>query len=374
MPAYDPFQRGTRPVGVQSFDVTDKSRARTLPVEFWYPASDAHLGEDLDPDRQDRFQPTPIAPEARQAAVRDATAREGRFPLVIFSHGYGGERRQTTHFCTHLASHGFAVASMDHVGNTTVDTFQAALDAQAGAELPDPAQTIQRFIDERPPDASRVIDRVLAGVGAVEIDAERIGMTGHSFGGWTTLATAGRDARIRAALPLAPAGGSIPSGGLSDFGDASGANPLEQRLALDWSREIPTLYLLAEFDTLLPLDGMRELVARTPQPRRAIVLRNSDHFHFCDDVERVHDMFKMMGPMLEAAGGLGSSPDAKAIFDAMKSSAELCPGEHAYAMIRGLGLAHFDAHLRQNADAAEVLSGDLTALLSQRGISCFEID
>jgi dienelactone hydrolase len=359
MSSYDPFQRGDLPVGVKTFDVTDGSRERTLPVEFWYPASEAHRGQDLDPDTQDRFQPMGgMAPETSQAAVRDAAPREGTPPLVVFSHGYGGERRQTTHFCTHLASHGYAVASMDHVGNTMADTMQAAMQ---GGTPPDQNEQIAEFIDHRPRDASFVIDRVLAGDGPVAVDAERIGITGHSFGGWTTLKTTGSDTRIRAALPLAPAGGSAAISEMLESG-----NPLAEALDFEWGREVPTLFLLAEFDTLLPLEGMHELVARTPQPRTAVVLRNSDHFHFCDGVEQIHDMFKTIGPMMAA-----SAPDpaaAKAIFDGMKSSAELCPGEHAYAMIQGLGLAHMDAHLRANEEAAKLLAGDLVALLASRGI------
>jgi dienelactone hydrolase len=359
MSVYDPFLRGDDPVGVRTFEVTDASRERTLPVEFWYPAADAHRGQDLDPETQDRFQPMPIAPETSQAAVRDAAPRDGCFPLVLFSHGYGGERRQTTHFCTHLASHGFAVASPDHVGNTMLDTFQQAM--EGGANLSDSLETIQRFIRDRPLDASFVLDRVVAGDGPVQVDSDRIGMTGHSFGGWTTLQTTGRDPRIRAALPLAPAGGSAPF----SEGD-TGSNPLRDQLDLGWSRKVPTLYLVAEFDTLLPLDGMRELIDRTPQPCRAVVLLNSDHFHFCDGVEQTHDLFKTMGPMIAA-----SSPDpegTRALFQSMKASAELCPGEHAYAVIQGLGLAHMDANLRGNESAAKLLAGDLAALLATRCI------
>ena len=362
--AYDPFSRGPLPVGVRSFEVKDPSRERTLPVEFWYPASDAHAGQDLDEATQDQYAPMPMAPEVAQAAVRDAAPRAdaARPALVVFSHGYGGERRQTTHFCTHLASHGYAVASMDHVGNTMADTFQAVMDSQSGATMPDPAEAIARFIDDRPADASFVIDRVLAGDAAVDVDAERIGITGHSFGGWTTLQTTGRDRRVRAALPLAPAGGS------SQLNEAAGAgNPLRDRLSLDWGRQVPTLYLVAEFDTLLPLDGMRELIARTPPPCRAVVLRNSDHFHFCDRVEQTHDLFKSMAPLM-ASSGAAAGVDVSGLFDSMKSSAELCPGEHAYAMIQGLGLAHMDAHLRGDAAAAALLGGDLAALLGERGI------
>lgn len=73
-----------------------------------------------------------------------------------------------------------------------------------------------------------------------------------------------------------------------------------------------------------------------------------------------------MGPLLEHAAASGI--ESKAIFEAMKPSSELCPGEHAYTAIQGLGLAHMDAHLRQHADASALLSGDLAELLLQRGV------
>jgi hypothetical protein len=60
---------------------------------------------------------------------------------------------------------------------------------------------------------------------------------------------------------------------------------------------------------------------------------------------------------------------AMAAFSAMKSSGELCPGEHAYTMIQGLGLAHFDAYVRDVAAAADFLSPDLASILAARGIA-----
>ena len=176
--------------------------------------------------------------------------------------------------------------------------------------------------------------------------------------------TTGNDDRIRAALPLAPAGGSseLTGGGQEDnIGDA---------LNLDWTRSVPTLYLLAEFDSLLPLDGMRKLYSKTPEPCSAVVLLNSDHFHFCDRVEETHDMFKTMAEMFMGNIDAGDeTPDASVITDNMKSSADLCPGDHAYALTCGLGLAHFDAYLRNKSDAEALVSGDLKELMASRGVS-----
>ncbi|MCP4003039.1 MAG: hypothetical protein GY725_02470 [bacterium] len=58
----------------------------------------------------------------------------------------------------------------------------------------------------------------------------------------------------------------------------------------------------------------------------------------------------------------------------MKSSSELCPADHAYAWIQGLGLAHMDAHVRGQPAAAKLMSSDLVALLAERGIEVAQID
>ena len=111
---------------------------------------------------------------------------------------------------------------------------------------------------------------------------------------------------------------------------------------------------------------MHDLFERTQAPKQMVVLRNSDHFHFCDGVEQTHDMFKTVGPMM--AHGAPPGANAKEMFDAMKRSDELCPGSDAYTYLQGLGLAHMDAHVKGESAAAELLAGDIDALLAERGI------
>ena len=349
---YDPFRRGPHPVGVRTADLVDAGRDRPLTTEVWYPADATHAGADLAEETKDRFEMLPGLPESTQDAVRGARPGAGRFPLVMFSHGFGAHRRQSTFLCTHLASHGYVVAAMDHTGNTTFDILQMTFAVRSGAEIPEPLSLVQPMIEARPRDVSFVIDRLLDGTAgdvAALVDAERIGMAGHSFGGWTTLATTHADRRIRAALPLAPAGGETHMP----------AEPLRRALDFAWGREVPTLLLAADRDSLLPLAGMHELLQKTPAAwKRMVVLANSDHMHFCDNVEQVHELFRMMpppGPFEEAA-------------KLVPPIDELCPGIHAYEMVRGLGLAHMDAVLKAHEGAAELLQGDLRALLAARGV------
>jgi predicted dienelactone hydrolase len=350
--AYDPFRRGPFTVGVRTSHLVDRERDRPLPVEVWYPADAAHVGADLAADTKDRYELLPGLPESTQDAVRDARSADGRFPLVAFSHGFGAHRRQSTFLCTHLASHGYVVAAVDHTGNTTVDILQMSVAVRQGASVPDPLSLAGPFVEARPRDVRFMIDRVLDGAAgdlAGLADPDRIGMTGHSFGGWTTLAVTGADPRIRAALPLAPAGGTTPLP--SDF--------LRDSLDFAWGREVPTLFLAAARDTLLPVAGMHELLAKTPsRAKRLVVLENADHMHFCDAADQVHEMFRMMPP-----------PGAFAeIAKVVPPIDELCPPAEAYDLIRGLGLAHMDAALKGSEAAAAFLDGDLRRTLASRGI------
>ncbi len=345
--SYDPFARGPFPVGVRTLDA--QRGPRSLPIELWYPATDEYAGRDVAPETRDTYELIPGLPSTWQDAVRDAGPRGGRFPLVAFSHGYGGHRRQSTFLCTHLASHGYVVAAVDHTGNTSIDILQLVMTLQMGGSAPPPEPILLEFIELRPLDVRFMIDRVLAELDG-RVDLERIGMAGHSFGGWTTLATTARDTRIRAALPLAPAGGAsdLPVGPLVD-----------SAVAFHWTREVPTLFIVADRDTLLPLRGMRELYGRTPSPKRMIVLENADHMHFCDRVEEIHELFRLMP----------QDPLFAAIQQAVPPITELCPGEHANLAVRALGLAHMDAHLRGDEGAARFLAGDLPGALAARGVA-----
>ena len=63
--------------------------------------------------------------------------------------------------------------------------------------------------------------------------------------------------RIRAVAALAPAGSSRRKPGI-----------LPVTLTFSWGRDVPTLYLVAQDDVTLQLDGMYELFERTPATTR----------------------------------------------------------------------------------------------------------
>lgn len=323
---YDPFTRGSFPVGVRTIQALDSSRGRLFPCEIWYPAT-----------RQ--IADGPAAPEAG----RDAPSLPGAHPLIVFSHGSGMHRRSATYLCTHLAGHGYVVAAMDHS-----EVAAEELAPRDGETETERTARIDAVIASRVPDVRFLLDHLLADrVIDIELDAARVGLIGYSFGGWTVLAAVEVEPRVQAVVALGPGGSSHPRPGI-----------LPLTLTYAWDRHVPTLYLAAEDDTLIPLAGVVELFDRTPGSKRLVILRRADHQHFLDDVEGEHEAMRTTALPGEAAW----------IPAAMRPIAELCSGEQAHLFVRGLMLAHLDATLRQSDDAVRFLASDIRAELTRRGV------
>jgi predicted dienelactone hydrolase len=351
----DWFSRGAHPVGVRTARLEDAPGGGRLDMEVWYPAAEAHRDQDLDPAAGDRFEVWPGFPVVTQQAVRDAAPADVPMPLLVFSHGATSHRRASTHLCCHLASHGYAVASVDHPGSTVMDMMS---DLTGETEGP-PRLDMTVSARHRPREVSTTVDRLLAGAvpdlaGALEPD--RIGALGVSFGGWTTLAVNGQDVRFKASFPIVPAFGKGPLG----------TNFLEDLLDLaSWGRDVPTLVLAAEQDALIMLDELRRLHRELRCDKRLVILNDAGHVHFVDGAEQRHEMLRMQfksGAMPKSDG-----VDFVALGESMKPFSEHCPAEVGALVVRGLGLAHMEAWLRGSAEARAFLGGDLEAAFAARG-------
>ncbi|PFG70495.1 putative dienelactone hydrolase [Pseudomonas poae] len=154
------------PVGFKTVTLPDAQDNRPLELVVWYPAATT-------------AKPTLIADNAvfiGALAVPDAPPAAGEHPLVVLSHGYGGNWGKQVWLASALAHQGYIVAAVNHPGTTTQDR--------------NPQTAAQLWL--RPADLSRVIDAVLAQpkpFGAVA--KGQIAAVGHSLGGWTVLELAG---------------------------------------------------------------------------------------------------------------------------------------------------------------------------------------
>ncbi len=195
--AADPLVAGPYPVGITRIEFFDASRNRTILTEVWYPADESARGQD----------PAPIVyylPEGLESlgdnatldlvAVLDAPlSPDGPFPLIAFSHGNGGIRYQNNFQCDHLASHGYVVVAPDHQGNTFFET-----DSSINHVVERPLDMIYLF------DTFSEMTTEPGGPFEGWIDTSvGYGVTGHSFGAYTSIAAALMDDRIAAIMPMA---------------------------------------------------------------------------------------------------------------------------------------------------------------------------
>ena len=108
-------------------------------------------------------------------------------PVVVISHGLGSKPEDFTKIAQHLASHGYMVALPQHIGSDERQhqAFLRGLSRQPFLS--------DEFIN-RPLDISYVID-ALERRNSIEFDGQlaldKVGVFGHSWGGYTALAVAG---------------------------------------------------------------------------------------------------------------------------------------------------------------------------------------
>lgn len=255
-------------VGRQTIQVDDTARKRKLDVDVWYPVKTGTTGK---PARYMFSAALPtLAFDSKVAldAPPVATADEP-FPMVVYSHGAGGFRYIATWYTELLASHGFVVVAPDHTGNTAIDDVAKTSVSREQNEI------------NRLGDVKAVIDDMLKRNTTAgdpfdgTIDPDEIGISGHSFGGFTAigavtgftnkLGTVAPDPRIKAVELMAPYTEPIDDSTLAKL-------------------NVPTMVITGTKDTSTPINPMTERAAKneTGRPLYRIDLTDAGHQSFSD--------------------------------------------------------------------------------------------
>ncbi|SCE81379.1 Alpha/beta hydrolase family protein [Micromonospora viridifaciens] len=211
-------------VGVRQLKL-NRDGDRALPVTVWYPARGAAGG----------------MPE------RSASAADGRFPVVMFSHGLGAWPEDYQLLLSRWAAAGFVVAAprFPHTGAGGDGNVLDVLNQPADVSY---ALTQVLALDGKPGDPLRG-----------RLDTERVAAAGHSAGGVTTIGlfTAGRDERLDAGIVFA---GTALGVGTAFAGAAA-----------------PQLFVHGQADEVVNYASGKAAYDAVPWPKALLSLPKGDH-------------------------------------------------------------------------------------------------
>lgn len=283
-------------------------------------------------------------------------------PLVVLSHGLGGNRETLAYLAEHLASHGFAAAVVEHPGSSEAQ-LEALLSGKASEAIEPEEMThrptdIQAFLDEL--EAAAQADPTLRN----QLNFNQVGVLGQSMGAYTTLALAGatvdletldescppevaqlnlslllqclvpslpqplptlQDSRVKVAIALNPLDSAV-------FGPTGMANI-----------QIPTLIVSGSADTVTPAlaEQIRPFTWMTSPNRYLLLMEGGTHF------SAIHDPQAAEAPMTLPERIIGPDP------------------ELAQRYIKAISLAFLKTHLTEDVTYRQYLDPSYTAALSQ---------
>jgi len=266
-------------VGFRQITIQDPVSKERFPVSIWYPTAM-------------KAKTAMIGPYEMEIAI-GAPIAEGKFGFIVISHGSGGTSLNHRDLAIYLAAHGYVVAAPEHPQDNYRDmSGVGSYEVWAG----------------RPRQISSTIDALLGvQVFGLNINQDRIGVVGHSAGGYTALAVIGGKAdmtnllrhckdhpddaafcsyggerRRQAGSPI-PATTAIPDMPDRRIKAAVAMAPVGALFdAYSFERvNIPVRIYCAERDTLLPCRYHAEKIYKSlPKEAEYVVLQNAGHFSF----------------------------------------------------------------------------------------------
>lgn len=282
------------------------------------------------------------------------------FPLIVISHGIASDRSSFAYLAEHLASHGFAVAVLEHPGSNA-ERVRRYLTGLAG-----PLEA-KEFIN-RPLDIKFLLDelerREKSDPDLQGLNFEQVGAMGHSFGGYTVLSLAGakinfdqlqqdcspnissfnlslflqcqvtelevkdyalQDDRIKAVLAINPVSSSI-------FGESE----ISQI-------RVPVMLVANSQDIATPIvsEQVRPFTWLTTPNKYLVLIENATHFSAIAQIDPENNVL----PMPPALLGPNPAP--------------------AYSYLRALNLAFWQTHLVNRPEYASYLRPSYAQYLSR---------
>lgn len=237
-----PTPAGPEEIGTFSVQLTDTEREevygerpvgpRELMVQVWYPAGVSAASRRVPWSEDWEVLAPAIANEmglpswfwdhtqfTLSHAVSSPPIAEGTFPVLIYSHGWGGARTNALNQIESLVSNGYIVIAPDHTYVAAATVLEGGVVVHQDPEaLPDPSEVEEDVHEEA---ATRLVTTLAGDIVAVldalekeetgpfdrvaaNADLNRIGIYGHAAGGGAAVKVCLEDERCHALLAMDP--------------------------------------------------------------------------------------------------------------------------------------------------------------------------
>ena len=234
-----PTPSGPYKIGTRTFEMVDESRqeiysgkdeARRYMIQVWYPANVKPTDERAPWMENAKIFAPAIATYielpsffldhlalVKLPAYKDAevATAENPFPVILFSHGWNGFNAQNAGQALELASRGYVVVGVQHTYGAVITVFPDGTTAPNNpnalpqdAHDPNYEEVARVLVDQWAGDLADTLDFLFSedtsNPFAGRLDANRIGVYGHSTGGGAAIQFCGTDSRCKAVLGMDP--------------------------------------------------------------------------------------------------------------------------------------------------------------------------
>ncbi len=181
------------------------------PVVVWYPATKSsvagrqrytyHLRAWV-PAAISKIIPSSFPDGVPEDAYENVPVASGTYPVVLFSHGYGGYPEQSTFLTAHLATWGFIVVAPDQLDRDLGAVIGGGGSVATPDDVPEQLAALS-YVDQ----LGSTPSALLAG----HVKDSEVATLGHSAGGGTAVQVAAADPAVRGWIALAGVPARLPS-------------------------------------------------------------------------------------------------------------------------------------------------------------------